>query len=99
MMADGVEGAARSLPDPTPGRIESVVHQVVMDRLNDGQFDECDITLRQIRLVEDSLVKSLCSIYHGRVAYPKTQKAEGAPKDSEDEEDRRMRREARSIAG
>jgi putative nucleotidyltransferase with HDIG domain len=99
MMADGVEGAVRSLPEPTPGRIESVVHQVVMDRLNDGQFDECDITLRQIRLVEDSLAKSLCSIYHGRVAYPKAQKPGEAPKESEDEEDNRVPHEARPIAG
>lgn len=71
MLCDGVEGAVRSLPEPTAGRIESRVHQIVMDRLNDGQFDDCDITLREIKKVEDSLVKSLCGIYHGRVAYPK----------------------------
>jgi len=45
-----------------------------MDRLNDGQFDDCDITLREIRQVEDSLVKTLCGIYHGRVTYPKARK-------------------------
>jgi hypothetical protein len=77
MLCDGVEGAVRSLHEPTVGRIESVVHQIVMDRLNDGQFDNCDITMREIRLVEESLVKSLCSLYHGRVAYPKkTEKVE-----------------------
>jgi hypothetical protein len=77
MLCDGVEGAVRSLNEPTVGRIESVVHSIVMDRLNDGQFDNCDITLREIRLVEESLVKSLCSLYHGRVAYPKkTEKVE-----------------------
>ncbi len=76
MLCDGVEGAVRALPEPTPSRIEGVVHHLVMDRLNDGQFDDCDITLREIRQVEDSLVKSLCSIYHGRVAYPKARKPE-----------------------
>ena len=76
MLCDGVEGAVRSIQDPTPSRIESLVHQIVTDRLNDGQFDDCDITLQQIHMVEDSLVKSLCSIYHGRVAYPKAQKPE-----------------------
>jgi putative nucleotidyltransferase with HDIG domain len=76
MLCDGVEGAVRALHEPTPSRIESVVHQVVTDRLNDGQFDDCDITLKEISQVEDSLVKSLCGIYHGRVAYPKTQKPE-----------------------
>lgn len=80
MMCDGVEGAVRSLSDPTVGRIESTVHQVISDRLADGQFDDCDITLKEIRLVEESLVKSLCGIYHGRVAYPKARKpVEEAP--------------------
>ncbi len=71
MLCDGVEGAVRALSDPTVGRIESVVHQIVNDRLSDGQLSDCDITLREVRIVEESLVKSLCSIYHGRVAYPK----------------------------
>lgn len=74
MLADGVEGAVRSLKDPTVGRIESTVHNIVQDRLSDGQFGDCDITMREIRLVEESLVKSLCSIYHGRVAYPRSSK-------------------------
>jgi len=74
MLCDGIEGAVRALADPSVGRIEGVVQQIVSDRLNDGQFDECDITLREIRVVEGSLVKTLCSVYHGRVAYPKAQK-------------------------
>jgi len=77
MMCDGVEGAVRSLKEPTPGRIESVVHQIIMDRLLDGQFDDCDITLSDVRRAEDALVKTLRSLYHGRVSYP------GAKKDKE----------------
>jgi hypothetical protein len=79
MLCDGVEGAARALPEPTVGRIEAVVHQIVTDRLNDGQFDDCDITLKEIRKVEDSLVKTLCSIYHGRVAYPRSRRVREEP--------------------
>ncbi len=71
MLCDGVEGAVRALSEPTAGRIENVVHSVLMDRLNDGQFDECDITLKELHKVEESLVKSLCRFYHGRVTYPK----------------------------
>ncbi|MCH8052923.1 MAG: HDIG domain-containing protein [Planctomycetes bacterium] len=71
MLCDGVEGAVRALPEPTAGRIENVVHTVLMERLNDGQFDDCDITLKELHRVEESLVKSLCRFYHGRVAYPK----------------------------
>jgi putative nucleotidyltransferase with HDIG domain len=70
MLCDGCESAVRALPEPSPGRIETAVHQVIMDRLNDGQFDECDITLRELKLVERSLVKSLCAIHHGRIKYP-----------------------------
>jgi len=71
MLCDGVEGAVRSLQDPTPGRIEAVVHEIVMARLLDGQLDDCDFTLKELSRVEQSLVKSLCAIHHGRIAYPK----------------------------
>ncbi|MHC4236542.1 MAG: HDIG domain-containing metalloprotein, partial [Planctomycetota bacterium] len=71
LQCDGVEGAVRALAEPTAGRIESVVHQILMARLNDGQFGNCDITLKELQTVEDSLVKSLCTFYHGRVTYPK----------------------------
>jgi len=71
MLCDGVEGTVRALEEPTVGRIEGAVHQIITERLNDGQFDDCDITMRELRLVEESLVKSLCGLYHGRVSYPK----------------------------
>ncbi|NLX12858.1 MAG: HDIG domain-containing protein [Phycisphaerales bacterium] len=71
MICDGCEGAVRAINEPTPGRIESTVHQVVMERLTDGQFDDCDITMRELSLVEQSLVKSLCAVHHGRIKYPK----------------------------
>jgi putative nucleotidyltransferase with HDIG domain len=76
MLCDGAEGAVRALPEPTASRVEAVVHQIVMDRLNDGQFDDCEITLKELFQVEEALAKSLCSIYHGRVAYPKPRKQE-----------------------
>ncbi len=76
MMCDSVEGAVRALAEPTAGRIENVVHTILMDRLNDGQFDDCDITLKELHRVEESLVKSLCRFYHGRVPYPKAERTE-----------------------
>jgi hypothetical protein len=42
-----------------------------MKRLQDGQFDECDLSLRELSLIEGSIAKSLAAHYHGRVAYPK----------------------------
>jgi putative nucleotidyltransferase with HDIG domain len=78
MLADSVESAVRSLSEPTPGRIEGLVHQMVMERLADGQFEECDITLRELHRVEESIVKSLCAIYHGRIVYPSAKEPGGA---------------------
>ena len=71
MLADTIESAVRSLSELTPGRIEAVVHNMAMKRLQDGQFDECDLTLRELSRIEASLSKSLAAHHHGRVAYPK----------------------------
>ena len=73
MLSDVVESASRALSDPTPARIESLVHDLAMKRLLDGQFDECGLTLQELRTIEDSLVKSLTAVYHGRVKYPEHQ--------------------------
>ena len=73
MLADVVESASRALSDPTPARSESLVHDLALKRLLDGQFDECGLTLQELRILEDSLVKSLTAVYHGRVKYPEHQ--------------------------
>lgn len=71
MVADAVEGATRAIgSDLTPKRIETLVHEIAIKRLLDGQFDECSLTLAQLATVEDSLTKSLIGIYHGRIKYP-----------------------------
>ncbi len=70
MLSDAVESASRTLTEPTPSRIASLVHDLAMKRLLDGQFDECGLTLEELGLVEQSLVKSLTAVYHGRVKYP-----------------------------
>lgn len=75
MLADSSESACRTLVDPAPARIEHLVHEICMSRLLDGQFDECNLTLRELSIVEESLVKSLIAVYHGRVKYPNQQTA------------------------
>ncbi len=70
MLADAVEGAARTLPEATPNKIGAVVHNMAMRRLQDGQFDECDLSLRELSLIEASMSKTLAAHYHGRIAYP-----------------------------
>jgi cyclic-di-AMP phosphodiesterase PgpH len=75
MLADAVESASRTLIDPAPARIESMVREIAERRLDDGQFDESGLTLRELRAIERSLVMSLTSIYHGRIKYPEQKTA------------------------
>jgi hypothetical protein len=71
MLADTIEGAVRSLPEVTPTKVEGVVHTMAMRRLQDGQFDECDLSLRELSQIETSISKTLAAHHHGRIAYPK----------------------------
>lgn len=70
MICDAVESACRCLAEPTASRLEARVHELALARLQDGQFDECDLTFRDLQRVEQTLAKALLGIYHGRIAYP-----------------------------
>jgi putative nucleotidyltransferase with HDIG domain len=72
MMADAAESACRAMSQPTANRVEGLIHDLSMRRLLDGQFDECDLTMRELELIERSIMKSLMAIYHGRIQYPST---------------------------
>ncbi|MEX0794378.1 MAG: HDIG domain-containing metalloprotein [Pirellulaceae bacterium] len=73
MICDITESACRTLVEPTSSRIENLVEDLSMKRLLDGQFDECGLTLRELRLIQESITKSLTAVYHGRVKYPPPQ--------------------------
>ena len=73
MLADTVESASRALRDPAPSRIEGLVKTVTKKKMDDGQFDECQITIEQLNSIEESLIKSLNAMYHARVKYPEKQ--------------------------
>jgi len=70
LLADAVESASRSLPDPAPSRIARQVHEIINRKLMDGQLDECELTLAEVHKVEQTLARSLASVFHGRVKYP-----------------------------
>jgi membrane-associated HD superfamily phosphohydrolase len=70
MLADCCESAARALAEPTAGLIENLVEDMSRRRMEDGQLDECDLTMRDLERIKRSLIKSLLGIYHGRIAYP-----------------------------
>lgn len=70
MLSDCVESASRALSDPTPGSLRKLVRDLTMKRLLDGQLEESGLTLTELHLIEDSLVKGLIALYHSRIKYP-----------------------------
>ncbi|HEU4387139.1 MAG TPA: HDIG domain-containing protein [Blastocatellia bacterium] len=70
MIADSVEAAARTVKDPTPSKLRNMIDTIIARIRDDGQFDECNITMRELSLVADAFVKVLTGIYHHRIAYP-----------------------------
>lgn len=70
MIADSVEAAARTVQDPTPVKLRNMIDMIIARIRDDGQLDEADITLRELRLVAESFVKVLMGIHHHRITYP-----------------------------
>lgn len=70
MMCDAVEAAVRSIVKPTPPRIEAMIRKIIKDRLQDGQLDQCDITLRDLDRMVEAFMRTLKGIYHERIEYP-----------------------------
>ena len=70
MLCDAVESASRALGEPTPGSLRKLVHDLLMKRLLDGQFEECGLTLTELHQIEESLCKSLIALFHARIKYP-----------------------------
>ena len=69
-IADSVEAAVRSMKEPTSEKIASLVRSIVSDKLNDGQFDECDLSMRELKQVERAICETLNGIFHNRIEYP-----------------------------
>ncbi len=70
MISDSCEAAARSLSEPTPENIRFIVTKIIDAIVADDQLDECDLTLRELTQIRESMIKSLVAIYHSRVDYP-----------------------------
>ena len=70
MLADSCEAAARSLARPDPENIQTIVNKIFDAIVSDGQLDECDLSLRELTKVRESITASLTAIYHARIDYP-----------------------------
>lgn len=87
-LADIVESASRSLEKPTPQKIEQLVNELIEERIADGQLDECDLTLGELRIIAERFRFTLMTMLHTRIAYPK---GESKFTPTSDEERQRMR--------
>ena len=70
MLADGVEASVRSLAARDEPAIKAMVTRIIDERISDGQFDECDLTLRDLEQIKTAFVAQLLGMYHTRIAYP-----------------------------
>lgn len=73
-VADSVEAAVRSMHNPNPERIEKLVRGIISDKLQDGQFSECDLTFRELDTIAKTLCATLKGIFHSRIEYPEATK-------------------------
>ncbi|MFR5641948.1 MULTISPECIES: HD family phosphohydrolase [Clostridium] len=70
MLADSVEAAVRSINEPTKGKIEEMVNNIIKDKLHSGQLNDCDLTLKDLETIRKCFLKTLNGIYHQRIEYP-----------------------------
>lgn len=88
-MADTIESASRTLRKPTPGRIRSLVDDLVRAKITDGQLDECPLTLEELASVKQSFCDTLRSMMHNRIDYPKESREKEDSRQSRNSETRR----------
>ena len=70
LLADSLEATTRTLTNPTPSRIKSLVKEIIQKNLENGQLEECDLTLRDLDKIGDSFSRILTGMFHSRVEYP-----------------------------
>ena len=76
MMCDASESAVRSLKNPNEERVRELVTKIITSRLDDRQFDECDLTLRELDTIGDVVTGRLAATLHRRIQYPDQKEAE-----------------------
>lgn len=70
LLADAIEAASHALVKPNPAKIEDLVNEISQEKINDGQLDECDLTLKDISIIKRRFTHILTGILHKRIDYP-----------------------------
>ncbi len=84
MLADSVEAAVRSMIDKTEGKIEGLVRKIIKDKLDDGQLDQCDLTLKDLDNIAKGFMKVLSGIFHEREEYPEIKEKDKVSEETND---------------
>ncbi|AYB45595.1 HDIG domain-containing metalloprotein [Paenibacillus lautus] len=69
-IADSVEAAVRSLRKPTVEQVESMIEKIIKGRLDDHQFNDCDLTMKELDIIAKTLKETVMGIFHSRIEYP-----------------------------
>lgn len=98
-LADAVESASRSLEKPNPTKIRSLVDDIVLGRIKDGQLDDCGLTLNDVKVIREVFSKTLRSMLHTRIAYPdeKKKKAKKSVKKDSKKEASKTTEDAKNV--
>ena len=75
MLADSVEAASRTLADPKPARIRNLVQNIINDRFQSGELEECPLTLKDLAEIRESFTQILIGVFHHRIEYPEKEEA------------------------
>jgi hypothetical protein len=90
MLGDVIEASSRTLSNPTPARIRSLVRERIEGIYMDGQLDECELTLSNLNTIAETFTKILTGIFHHRVDYPESaQKETNGKKDTHENTNRK----------
>lgn len=74
LLADSVEAAVRSMQEKTKGKIEGLIRKIIKDKLDDGQLDNCDLTLKDLNEIANGFLTVLSGFFHERTEYPELEK-------------------------
>jgi hypothetical protein len=94
MLGDVIEASSRTLSNPTPARIRSLVRERIQRIYTDGQLDDCELTLKNLNIIAETFTRILTGIFHHRVEYPQTSPKETNGKKESNESANRKSAEA-----
>ncbi len=77
MLADAIESASRTLSDPSPSNIRSLIDRLIKQRQQDGQLDEAPLTFQDLEVIASTFERMLAAILHRRISYPSAEEVRG----------------------